>query len=54
MDINYLLEREQVESVLAGSAKSGGARSAHLGLARGYRARIDAYRTSAAAAALAG
>lgn len=44
MDLNYLLEREQVERVLAQAAGSAEARAAHGQLAALYRSRIDAYR----------
>ena len=40
MDINYLLKREQISLVKAGSAKTVEARMAHAGLARGYGARL--------------
>ena len=52
MDINYLLKREQVERARADTADCDAARGAHLGLADGYRRRIDAYRASGAAAAV--
>lgn len=44
MDLNYLLEREQVERVLAEAASSAEARVAHGQLADLYRSRINAYR----------
>ena len=40
MDINYLLKREQISLMKAGSAKTVEARMAHEGLARGYAARL--------------
>ncbi|MEO7692299.1 MAG: hypothetical protein ABIS51_23650 [Sphingomonas sp.] len=40
MDINYLLKREQISLMKAGSAKTIEARMAHAGLARGYGARL--------------
>ena len=44
MDINYLLQREQIERSRAEGAPQGAAREAHRGLADGYRDRIDGYR----------
>ena len=46
MDINYFLEREQVERVRADAAGSAPARRAHLGLADGYRRLVDDHRAS--------
>ena len=54
MDINYLLQREQVERARADAADCDAARGAHLGLADGYRRMIDSYRAGGGAAALAG
>jgi len=48
LDINYLLEREQVERVRSQNAASSSARDAHGGLADGYRRLLDDYRRSAA------
>jgi hypothetical protein len=42
MDFNYLYHRQQVSLMRAEDAASDGARAAHLGLARGYAARIAA------------
>jgi hypothetical protein len=47
LDINYLLEREQVERVRSQTAPSGAARDAHGGLADGYRQMLDDYRGGA-------
>jgi len=47
MDINYFLEREQVERVRADSAECAHSRAAHLGLAEGYRRLIDSHRAGA-------
>lgn len=41
MDINYLLEREQVERVRAARAACAPSRAAHSELAARYRALID-------------
>ena len=49
MDINYFLEREQVERVRADSAGCAESRAAHLGLAAGYRRLIDSHRDAAPA-----
>ncbi|HEY0325155.1 MAG TPA: hypothetical protein VGC46_04160 [Allosphingosinicella sp.] len=45
MDINYFLEREQVERHRADAAECDEAREAHLGLADGYRRMIDSHRS---------
>jgi hypothetical protein len=42
MDINYLLCREQISLMRAEAAKSVEARRSHEGLARAYRARLQA------------
>lgn len=47
MDLNYYLQREQVERVRADLARSGEAADAHRGLAELYRQRIDQYRSTA-------
>jgi hypothetical protein len=44
MDINYLLEREQVERVRADRAACVSARIVHCQLADGYRALLDDHR----------
>lgn len=44
MDINYFLEREQVERVRADRAANPAARTAHAELAERYRGEIDLYR----------
>lgn len=44
MDLNYLLQREQVERVRAESASSDPARTAHMQLADLYRRQIEQYR----------
>ena len=46
MDLNYYLQREQVERARADQADSGAARDAHNGLADLYRQRIDRYRAA--------
>lgn len=46
MDLNYYLQREQVERIRADAAPSRTVRKAHQGLADLYRERIDAYRES--------
>jgi hypothetical protein len=50
MDINYFLEREQIERVRADRAACGNSRDAHRGLADGYRTLIEDYRGRIAAA----
>ena len=54
MDINYLLQREQVERMLADRAASHNARAVHAELAQGYRALIDRHRRDVIAAAVSG
>lgn len=44
MDVNYLLHRQQVSLIRAQRAASPESRAAHLGLARAYRERVEAYR----------
>jgi hypothetical protein len=44
MDINYLLQREQVERARATRAPAGLARQAHCEMADAYRDLIDDYR----------
>jgi hypothetical protein len=44
LDINYLLEREQVERVRSQTAPSAPARDAHGGMADQYRQMLDDYR----------
>jgi hypothetical protein len=44
MDLNYYLQREQVEKMRARQAGSGAARDAHQGLAQLYRDQIERYR----------
>ena len=51
MDINYFLEREQVERHRAAAAECNEARKAHLGLADGYRRMIDSHRSETGPAA---
>jgi hypothetical protein len=46
MDLNYLLEREQVERMRAEQARSGAAAEAHRGLAELYREQLDRYRAA--------
>ena len=50
MDINYLLEREQIERVRAGRADCARSRAAHSDMADGYRRLIETYRRGGAAA----
>ena len=47
MDINYYLQREQVERVRADSSACDGARAAHQGLADSYRRLLDHHRDRA-------
>ena len=44
MDLNYLLYRHQISLDRSTNAASREARQAHAGMARQYRARIDALR----------
>ena len=46
MDLNYILQREQIERVRADLAGSGPASKAHRGLAELYREQIDRYRAA--------
>ncbi len=46
MDLNYLLQREQVERTRARQAGSKPAADAHQGLAALYREQIDQYRAA--------
>jgi hypothetical protein len=46
MDLNYYLEREQVERVRAQAAGHSAAASAHQSLADLYRQQIEQYRES--------
>ena len=50
MDINYLLEREQIERVRADRAACGQSRAAHVDMADGYRLLIEDYRARVVAA----
>ncbi|MGK2912229.1 MAG: hypothetical protein ACSLE1_20895 [Sphingobium sp.] len=52
MDVNYLLHRQQVSLIRAAFAASPESRAVHLGLARAYRDRVDAYRNQNRAALL--
>ena len=54
VDINYFLEREQVERHRAAAAECAEARVAHLGLADGYRRMIEANRADSGSMAQAG
>ncbi len=44
MDLNYMLQREQVERTRADQARSGAAADAHRSLAALYREQIERYR----------
>ena len=44
MDVNYLLLRQQMSLIRAQDTRSKEGKAAYEGLARGYSARIDAYR----------
>ena len=44
MDINYLLHRQQVALIRACDADCPESRASHEGMARAYRARVNAYR----------
>ena len=46
MDLNYILQREQVERRRADQARSGAAADAHRGLAALYREQIEHYRSA--------
>jgi hypothetical protein len=46
MDLNYILQREQVERTRAQRAASGPAADAHRGLAALYREQIEQYRSA--------
>jgi hypothetical protein len=46
MDLNYILQREQVERTRAQQAASGPAADAHRGLAALYREQIEQYRSA--------
>lgn len=46
MDLNYMLQREQVERTRAQQAGSKPAADAHEGLAALYREQIDQYRAA--------
>ncbi len=46
MDLNYILQREQVERTRADQAGSGAAAEAHRGLAALYRQQIESYRSA--------
>lgn len=50
LDVNYLLHRQQVSLIRAASAPSPEIRAVHLGMARAYRDRVDAYRNENRAA----
>lgn len=50
LDVNYLLHREQMSLICASRANSPESRAAHEGLAKGYRARVRAYRAENRAA----
>lgn len=43
-DVNYLLLRQQMSLIRAQDTRSKEGRAAYEGLARGYSARIEAYR----------
>ena len=45
MDLNYILQREQVERTRADKARSDAAADAHRGLAELYREQIEQYRS---------
>lgn len=51
MDLTELIHREGIERLRAAQAACDSARIAHLGLASGYRGRIDALRADASQAA---
>jgi hypothetical protein len=51
MDLNYLYHRRGTSLLLAAHARCEPSRAAHLGLARGYVARIDELRRDKLAAA---
>lgn len=44
MDVNYLLHRQQISLIRAQSCPSRQGRAAYEGLAKGYAAKVDAYR----------
>ena len=44
MDINYLLQREQIERMRADQAACADVRAAHSELADSYRALVDSHR----------
>ena len=44
MDINYYLQREQIERVRADRAASPDARDAHERMAESYREQVEGYR----------
>jgi hypothetical protein len=46
MDLNYILQREQVERTRADKAGPGAAADAHRGLAALYREQIEQYRSA--------
>ena len=46
MDLNYILQREQVERTRAQQAASAPAADAHRGLAELYREQIEQYRAA--------
>lgn len=46
MDLNYILQREQIERLRADRAAPGAAADAHRGLAALYRQQIEQYRAS--------
>jgi hypothetical protein len=46
MDLNYILQREQVERTRAQQAASASAADAHSGLAALYREQIEQYRSA--------
>ena len=51
MDLNYYLQREQVERMRADQAAHRAAAEAHRGLADLYRQHIDSYRETSGSAA---
>ena len=47
MDINYILQREQIERVRAERAASAAARDAHVSMAEAYLALVTGHRDQA-------
>jgi len=54
MDINYILQREQIERVRAERAASAAARDAHVSMADAYLALVISHRDRVAGAFLSG